>query len=192
MCGPSSVASTWRSVGVRPAGRLQGRHPLQTSNARCLRRSLLVMGRIPLQKRHLRHIPGQQNHSGRKSLPRKGLAPHTNSERRKHPSLETVSQLDRYRLVTRRMTVTEHIDASSRPVVVGTDMKVSQLAFEYEHHRMTPDEIVDAHPHLSLAAVHAALAYYYDHQEGIRQEWMKDCQLVESLRARYHRAAASA
>jgi uncharacterized protein (DUF433 family) len=27
-----------------------------------------------------------------------------------------------------------------------------------------------AHPHLTLADVHAALAYYYDHQDVIRAE----------------------
>ena len=56
----------------------------------CLRRSLLVRGRIPLQKRHLRHILGQTRHLGCKYLPRKGLAPHNNSERRKHPVLRTL------------------------------------------------------------------------------------------------------
>ena len=52
---------------------------------RCLRRLLLVMGRIPLQIRHLRHILGQERRLGHKSLPRKGLAPPTNSEGSKHP-----------------------------------------------------------------------------------------------------------
>ena len=51
----------------------------------CLRRLLLLMGRIPLQMRHLRHILGQERHLGHKSLPRKGLAPPTNSEGSKHP-----------------------------------------------------------------------------------------------------------
>ncbi len=51
----------------------------------CLRRLLLVMGRIPLQMRHLRHILGQERRLVHKSLPRKGLAPPTNSEGSKHP-----------------------------------------------------------------------------------------------------------
>ena len=50
----------------------------------CLRRLLLVIGRIPLQMRHLRHILGQERRLGHKSLPRKGLAPPTNSEGSKH------------------------------------------------------------------------------------------------------------
>jgi uncharacterized protein (DUF433 family) len=51
-------------------------------------------------------------------------------------------------------------DTGPRPVVAGTDIKVSQIASEVEHRGMTPDEVVEAHPHLSLAAIHAALAYY--------------------------------
>ena len=90
------------------------------------------------------------------------------------------------------MGVSEHIDASGRPVISGTDIKVSQIASEYEHQGMSPDEIIEAHPHLSLGAVHAALAYYYDHQQAIRHEWKQDREFVESLRARYRRREASA
>lgn len=90
------------------------------------------------------------------------------------------------------MTVHNHIDACSRPVVAGTDIKVGQIASEYEHQGMSPDEIVEAHPHLSLAAVHAALAYYYDHQSVIRREWHDSRVLIDSLRNHYRRTAASA
>jgi len=80
----------------------------------------------------------------------------------------------------------DHIDATSaRPVVRGTDIKVSQVASEYEHQGMSPDEIVQAHPHLSLGDVHAALAYYYDHQERIRAEWQEGDALISALRGRY-------
>lgn len=79
-----------------------------------------------------------------------------------------------------------HIDdTGARPVVSGTDIKVSQIASEYEHMGMTPDEIAEAHPHLGLAAVHAALAYYYDHQDLVRQEWVNADALIGRLRQQY-------
>jgi len=79
-----------------------------------------------------------------------------------------------------------HIDASGpRPVVQGTDIKVSQIASEHEHLGMTPDEIVEAHPNLTLADVHAALAYHYDHTELIRQEWRDDEATIAALRKAY-------
>ena len=79
-----------------------------------------------------------------------------------------------------------HLDVSGpRPVVRGTDIKVSQIASEHEHLGMTPDEIVEAHPHLTLADVHAALAYYYDRTETIRQEWRDDEATIVALRRAY-------
>lgn len=82
--------------------------------------------------------------------------------------------------------ISDHVDASQpRPVVSGTDIKVSQVASEYEHLGMTPDDIVEAHPHLTLADVHAALAYYYDQQDAIRREWQEADSVIATLRARY-------
>ena len=83
-------------------------------------------------------------------------------------------------------TLPLHIDDSGRrPIIAGTDIKVSQIASEAEHSAMTPDQIVEAHPHLSLADVHAALAYYYDHQHAIRGEWLKARGLIAELQLKY-------
>ena len=79
-----------------------------------------------------------------------------------------------------------HVDTSQpRAIVVGTDVKVSQVASEYEHLGMTPDDIVEAHPHLTLADVHAALAYYYDHPDAIRREWQEADSVIATMRARF-------
>jgi len=71
--------------------------------------------------------------------------------------------------------------------VTGSDVKVSQIAWEYEHHGLTPDEIVDAYPHLSLADVHAALAYFYDHMDSIRADWRETERVVAEMKARFPR-----
>ena len=42
--------------------------------------------------------------------------------------------------------------------------------------------ITDALPHLSLAQVHAALSYYFDHRDEVQQELKQDEQFVEQLR----------
>lgn len=76
-----------------------------------------------------------------------------------------------------------HIDDSGpRPVVAGTDIKVAPIASEHEHLGMTPDDIVEAHGHLTLADVHAALAYYFDHLDEIRADWREDERLVAKLK----------
>lgn len=79
-----------------------------------------------------------------------------------------------------------HIDNSGpRPVVSGTNIKVAQIASETEHLGMTPDDIIEAHPHLTLSDVHAALAFYYDHEEEIHDDWRQTGGVIDSLRARY-------
>jgi uncharacterized protein (DUF433 family) len=79
-----------------------------------------------------------------------------------------------------------HIDDGvPRPVVAGTNIKVAQIAWEHEHHGMTPDEIVDAHPHLTLADVHAALAYYFDHLDAIRADWRRTDEIIAEMQKRF-------
>lgn len=79
-----------------------------------------------------------------------------------------------------------HIDVTrARPVIIETDIKVSQIASEYERSGMTPDEIVIAHPHLKLADVHAALTFFYDHVDAIREGWREAERLIADLRQVY-------
>ena len=68
---------------------------------------------------------------------------------------------------------------SGKPIVDGTRIKVSDLVIEYDRMGMSADEIVQGHPHLSLAQVHAALSYYYDHIEEIDREIVEDVRFVE-------------
>lgn len=76
-------------------------------------------------------------------------------------------------------------ESGSRPVVAGTDIKVSQIASETEHLGMTPEQIVEAHPHLTLAAVRNTLAYYRAHPETIHREWHQAGALIAELQSQY-------
>lgn len=49
--------------------------------------------------------------------------------------------------------------------------------------RISPDEIVDNHPSITLSDVYAALAYYFENRERINAEILEGEQLVEKLRA---------
>lgn len=68
-----------------------------------------------------------------------------------------------------------------RPIIVGTRIEVSLIAWHYKQGR-TVDEILQNYPHLTPAQVHDALSYYFDHQSEIDEEirlsqnhdyWMK-------------------
>ena len=49
-------------------------------------------------------------------------------------------------------------------------IRVAQIAMDYLAHAWTPDEMCRQHPNLTQAEVHAAMAYYFDHQETIDAE----------------------
>ena len=55
------------------------------------------------------------------------------------------------------------------PRIAGTRIRVSQIVLLTES-GTSPDEIVTSYPHLSLADVYAALAYYHDHRKLIDAE----------------------
>jgi uncharacterized protein (DUF433 family) len=56
------------------------------------------------------------------------------------------------------------------PVIVGTRVRVLDIVIEYEYLGRMPDEIVTAHPQLTLAQVHDAISYYYEHREELDEE----------------------
>lgn len=75
--------------------------------------------------------------------------------------------------------------AGGRPILAGTRVKVTQIVVEYEHMGLTPDMIVQAHPHLTLAQVHDALAYYYENTEEINADIRKEEELVQAIQAEH-------
>jgi uncharacterized protein (DUF433 family) len=62
------------------------------------------------------------------------------------------------------------LNDKGRAIVSGTRSKVTMVVRDHLHGGMTPQEIHDAYPHLSLAAIHAALSYYYDHKAELDAE----------------------
>ncbi len=64
----------------------------------------------------------------------------------------------------------------------GTRIKVSQDRVRVRPPSDDADQIIEAHPHLSLADVHAALTYYYDDRDTIHAEWREAQALIDALR----------
>ena len=55
------------------------------------------------------------------------------------------------------------------PIVTGTRTPVRAIAGYYQM-GMSADEILQSLPHLTLAKIHAALAYYFDHRREIDRD----------------------
>ena len=74
-----------------------------------------------------------------------------------------------------------------RAIIAGTNFPVSSVAAYVVRQGMLPEELVRTFPHLTLAQVHDALSYYYDHQPEIDEEMRKNLSedaLRESLPAK--------
>jgi uncharacterized protein (DUF433 family) len=71
--------------------------------------------------------------------------------------------------------ISEHVQITpgvcgGKPRIAGHRIRVQDIVVWYEQLNMSPDEIVYHYPSITLADVHAALAYYYDHLDEIRQD----------------------
>jgi len=74
-------------------------------------------------------------------------------------------------------------DGQLRAFIVGTRVRVQDIVSDYERHGLSPEQIAREHPHLSLAQIHAALAFYFDHREEVLSDMKVDDDLVRSFEA---------
>ncbi|MGQ9629488.1 MAG: DUF433 domain-containing protein [bacterium] len=107
----------------------------------------------------------------------------TNGPRRKASPLRAQTRRVKHPYIIRKKGV-----CGDKPTVAGTRIKVAQIAIGYERMGWTPDEIIQAHPHLTLAQVHDALSYYYENAEEINADIRAGEQLVEEMRKQYPRS----
>ena len=87
-------------------------------------------------------------------------------------------------------TLIQHIEfrknraGQDRAFIAGTRVRVQDIYVDSEVLGKSPEEIVAALPHLTLAQVHAALAYYFDHRQEILDELRQDEQFVAAMKER--------
>jgi uncharacterized protein (DUF433 family) len=72
----------------------------------------------------------------------------------------------------------ELVEGSAR--VVGTPFRVADVAAIYVFGHSPIDWIVENYA-LTRAQIHAALAYYYDHQAEVEQEWRETEKLAREV-----------
>jgi uncharacterized protein (DUF433 family) len=84
---------------------------------------------------------------------------------------------------------TTHIslDERGRGWIDGTNFRVDQVVADaIGTNKYTPQEILEAHPdcNLTLARVHAAMAWYYDHQAEMDAEFEREHREYEEALAK--------
>ena len=67
-------------------------------------------------------------------------------------------------------------------VIKGTRTRVVDIVIEYEYLVHSPDEIISAHPYLTLQQIHDALSYYYENREEIDKKLGDEQEFVRGLK----------
>lgn len=87
-------------------------------------------------------------------------------------------------VITDRITKKPDV-CGGRACIAGHRIRVMDIVIRHEDLGMSADEIVSDYPQLSLSDVHAALAYYFDNVEEIREDIRGNTDLAEQLRASF-------
>lgn len=70
-----------------------------------------------------------------------------------------------------------------RACIAGHRVRVADVVAWHEKRGYSPDEIVELFPGITLADVHAALAYYFDNRPEIEADFRTADEAAERLRA---------
>jgi uncharacterized protein (DUF433 family) len=78
-----------------------------------------------------------------------------------------------------------HIMIDDRGIarIGATRSRVVDVVLDRRINGWSPEQIHEQYPHLSLAQIHAALAYYYDHQAELDVKIEQERQRADELRA---------
>ena len=85
-------------------------------------------------------------------------------------------------------SVTQHIEITpgvcgGKPRIAGHRIRVQDIVIWHEMMGLSADEIIYHHPSITLADVYAALSYYYDNLDAIRQDIKDSEALAQKLAA---------
>ncbi len=77
----------------------------------------------------------------------------------------------------------------NRPRIAGTGVTVRRIAAWYKL-GYSPEEIAENWPHISLAQVYGALAYYHLNQQEIEDDLAEESRITRALEEEHRRATA--
>ncbi len=86
--------------------------------------------------------------------------------------------------------IREHIVSTpdtcgGKPRIAGTRIQVKHIVVLHERQGVSPAEIVSEYPHLTLAGIYAALAYYHDHREEVNTDIRAEREWYEEMKVKH-------
>src|SRR5215213_10236226 len=79
------------------------------------------------------------------------------------------------------------LDEQGRAFILGSRMRVSMIWVNYCDNGHSAERVLESYEHLTLAQIHAALSYYYDHSDAVEAEIADEVRFVEEMRAKAER-----
>jgi uncharacterized protein (DUF433 family) len=76
------------------------------------------------------------------------------------------------------------LDERGRAWIDDTNIKVIEVVLDKVAYGMSPEEIHQEYPYLSLAQIHAAFTYYYDHKDHVDSEIERQVREFDEMKAR--------
>lgn len=71
---------------------------------------------------------------------------------------------------------------SGRPIIAGTGLRVQDIVVGYIYKNYSVDDLVKHYPQINHAQIHAALAYYYAHQDEIDLQLAADEEFAQQAK----------
>jgi uncharacterized protein (DUF433 family) len=87
-------------------------------------------------------------------------------------------------VITDRITKTPGI-CGGKACIAGHRVRVMDIVVGHEDLGLSADELVSAYPKLTLSDIHAALAYYFDNVDEIRNDIRRNDEIVSELLASF-------
>jgi uncharacterized protein (DUF433 family) len=87
-------------------------------------------------------------------------------------------------ILTQRIVSTPGV-LGGKPRIAGHRIRVLDIVIWHEKRGLSPDEILDLFPGITLADVHAALAFYFEHRDEIEAEFQREDQIAAEAKLRY-------
>lgn len=87
-------------------------------------------------------------------------------------------------VITDRVTKIPDV-CGGKACIAGHRIRVMDIVIRHEDFGMSPDEIVAIYPGLGLSDIHAALAYYFDNVDEIRNDISQNDGIAEQLHSSF-------
>jgi uncharacterized protein (DUF433 family) len=69
-----------------------------------------------------------------------------------------------------------------RAWIEGKKVRVTEIVLDWLAYHWDAEQIRRQHSYLSMAEIHAAFVYYYDHKEGLDREIAEEVEKVDRIR----------